>query len=98
MSRIVSIEDSKRKNKRYRVYLDDGSYYDFGLKGGNTYVDHHDKRKRENYKKRHLGNEIEKHLITHLIPSSSLMSYWILWGPSTDIMKNIDLLNKMWDE
>ena len=37
MSKIISIENSKRKNKRYRVYLDDGSYYDFGLKNGSTY-------------------------------------------------------------
>ena len=98
MTKIISIENSKRKNKRFKVTLDDGQIFHFGLKGGNTYIDHHDKQKRENYRKRHLGNEIEKHLITHLIPSSSLMSYWILWGPSTDIMKNIDILNKMWDE
>ena len=98
MPRIVSIEDSRRKTKRYRVYLEDGSHYDFGLKGGDTYIDHKNKQKRENYRKRHLGNKIEKHLISHLIPSSSLMSYWILWGPSTDIMKNINILNRMWDE
>ena len=98
MTKIISIENSARKNKRYRVYLDDGSYYDFGLKEGNTYIDHHDKQKREAYKKRHLGNETEKHLIEHLIPSPSLYAYYLLWGPSTDIMKNIDILNKMWDE
>jgi hypothetical protein len=98
MSRIVSIEDSKRKNKRYRVYLDDGSYYDFGLRGGNTYIDHHDKRKRENYRKRHLGNETEKHLIEHLIPSPSLYAYYLLWGGSTDLMTNINILNRLLDD
>ena len=98
MSRIVSIEDSKRKTKRYRVYLDDGSYYDFGLKGGNTYIDHHDKKKRDAYRKRHLGNETEKHLIESVTPSPSLFAFWLLWGDSINIMKNIDELNKLLDD
>ena len=98
MTKIISIEDSKRKKKRYKVTLDNGQIFHFGLKTGSTYIDHHDKRKKEAYRKRHLGNEIEKHLITHLIPSSSLYSYWILWGNSTDIMKNIDELNKLMDD
>ena len=40
MSKIVKIIDSPRKGKRYRVYLENNEYFDFGLDGGNTYIDH----------------------------------------------------------
>lgn len=93
---IVEIEKSKRKNKRFRVILDNGNSYDFGLDSGKTYIDHQDKDKRTNYRKRHLGNETEKKLINNLTPSPSLFSYYLLWGDYTDIMKNIIHLNNLW--
>lgn len=93
---IVEIEKSKRKNKRFRVILDTGKSYDFGLDTGETYIDHKDKNKRLNYRKRHLGNETENNLISNLIPSPSLFSYYLLWGDYTDIMKNIIFLNNLW--
>ena len=46
---IVNIEPSNIKNKRFEVTLDDGRKFNFGLKDGQTYIDHHDKVKRENY-------------------------------------------------
>jgi hypothetical protein len=98
MSRIISIEDSNRKNKRYKVTLDDGQVFHFGLLGASTYLEHHNKQKREAYRKRHLGNETEKHLIEHLIPSPSLYSYYLLWGDSTDLMTNINILNRLLDD
>ena len=93
MPRIVKIIESPRKNKRYRVYLENDDYYDFGLYGGDTYIDHHDENKRENYRKRHYAQE--KHLIDKLIPSPSLFSYYILWGDSRNISKNIKKLNSL---
>lgn len=95
--KIIKLVKSPRKNKRYRVYLENNEYFDFGLDGGNTYIDHGNKKKRDNYRKRHLGNDTEKHLIKNLIPSSALFSYYILWGDSTDINKNINILNKMFN-
>ena len=93
MYKIINLVKSPRKNKRYRVYLDDGNHYDFGLYGGDTYIDHHDENKRENYRKRHYAQE--KHLIDKLIPSPSLFSYYILWGDSRNISKNIKKLNSL---
>jgi len=93
---IVKIESSPRQHKRFRITMDNGKVFDFGLKGGSTYIDHHDKAKREAYRKRHLGNATEKKLITNLIPSASLFAYRILWGDSINIQKNIDDLNKEW--
>lgn len=90
---IVKFEASPIKIKRYRVYMDDGKHYDFGLKGGSTYIDHGDAIKRTNYLKRHMGNDNERYLIQNYIPSPALFSALILWGYSTDLDKNIKFLN-----
>jgi hypothetical protein len=94
--KIIKLINSPRKEKRYRVFLDNGEHYDFGLKNPTygTYIDHKDKVKREAYRARHMGNLSEKYLIENLIPSPSLYSYFLLWGDSTDLKKNIDNLNK----
>jgi hypothetical protein len=96
--KIVKIETSNRKNKRFKVTLDDGDVYHFGLLGASTYLEHGNKRKRDNYRKRHRGNDIERYLIETLTPSPALFSWALLWGDSTDLMKNIDKLNRLWDE
>ena len=93
--KILSIEQSPLKTKRFRVYLDNGRKYDFGLKTGQTYIDHHDKIKRINYRARHLGSEKEKPYLENLLASPALFSFHILWGPSTSIKKNIQVLNKL---
>lgn len=93
---ITKIIDSPLQFKRYRVFMDNGKHYDFGLKGGSTYIDHKDKLIRQNYLKRHLANKTEKKLIENLIPSPSLFSATLLWGKHTDINKNINELNKLW--
>ena len=93
MYKIIKLVKSPRKNKRFRVYLENNEYFDFGLDGGNTYIDHGNKKKRDNYRKRHYAQE--KNLIDSLTPSPALYSYYLLWGDSTDINKNIEKLNRM---
>lgn len=93
--KIINIESSNLKTKRFKIELDNNKKYNFGLKGGSTYLDHKDKIKRENYRRRHLGNPKEKQLIEGLTPSPALFSYYILWGDSTNINTNIRTLNKL---
>jgi hypothetical protein len=93
--KIIKLINSPRKNKRFRVYLDNGEHYDFGLDTGSSYIDHKDKEKRENYRARHMGNLSEKYLIENLIPSPALFSYWLLWGDSVLLEQNLKNLNKM---
>jgi len=90
---IESITESPLKNKRFRVVINNKKF-DFGLDTGSTYIDHHDIKKRENYRKRHLGNVREKYLIEHFLPSPALLSYYLLWGESTDLGENIIQLNR----
>jgi hypothetical protein len=74
---IELIKPSTRINKRYEITMDNNKKYNFGLKNGQTYIDHHNKIKRQNYLKRHYLNPNETHLIKNLIPSPALFSYMI---------------------
>lgn len=93
---IVDIKPSPVKYKRFRVFMDSGKTFDFGLKGGSTYIDHKDKTKRLNYIKRHYANSIERKLIDNLVPSPSLFSMFLLWGKYTNLYDNINYLNNLW--
>jgi hypothetical protein len=95
---IVSIKPSKQKNKRFEITMDNNKKYNFGLKNGKTFIDHHDEKKRKNYRLRHYANKTEFKLISNLVPSPSLFSAIILWGPYTKIIDNINYLNKLWKE
>jgi hypothetical protein len=83
---------SDKPTKRYVVVFGDKKYY-FGSPTGITYTDHGDKLKRENYRKRHLNNPLEHQLITNLVHSPALFSYYITWGDSKDIFKNLKMLS-----
>lgn len=93
---IVDIQKSPNQNKRFRVIMDSGKHYDFGLLGGSTYIDHGDEKKRDAYRARHLANAREATLNQNLTPSPSLFSMALLWGSSTSINENIKTLNARW--
>jgi len=93
--RIVEIQNSPKKDKRYRVVLDDGKFYDFGLLNGSTYIDHNDDKKRMAYIARHFTNRLEKNLIENLIPSPALFSIFLLWGRYKTLDENIKFLNSL---
>ena len=95
--KIVKLETSGKKNKRFSVILDNGEKYDFGLVDGMTYIDHFDKDLRYRYWKRHYGNKREKELIDNLIPSPALFSAMILWGQYPTIDENIKHLNDLFE-
>ena len=92
--KIIEIKERPKLTKRYRVFLVNNSFYDFGLDDGKCYLDHGDKKKRDNYLKRHMANKTEFNLITNLVPSPSLFSAYLLWNtPNLD--ENIKILNEL---
>jgi len=92
--KIVSLEKSNRKDKKYKVVMSDGKEYHFGLKGAITYVEGATKQKRDAFLARHLNNPLEKKLIENVIPSPALFSVYLLWNtPSLD--ENIKILNRL---
>jgi hypothetical protein len=51
MYKIIKLTVSPRKDKKFRVYLNDGSHYDFGQMFSQTFLNHHDVIKRDAYRK-----------------------------------------------
>ena len=78
----MELYESNRKNKRFMAIIK-GKKYHFGLKNGSTYIDHKDKKKRENYIKRHEVNEDWSKV------NSGSLSRYLLWGNSTSLETNI---------
>ncbi len=91
---IQEVIISPLKTKKYRAIMSDGSKIDFGLKGSSTFLDHHDKTKRHNYRVRHLANDREKYLIKNVIPSPALLSFYLLWNTG-NLEHNILYLNQL---
>lgn len=77
------ITQSNRKDKRYMATFDNGTKIHFGLKDGQTYIDHMDKDKRSAYLKRHAKNENWDEI------NAGSLSRWILWGDSGNVNANI---------
>lgn len=98
--RITGLQQSKTKTKRYIIHILDGGVvksFNFGLKGGETFIDHKDEAKRAAYLARHTANETEKKLIENLIPSPALFSAMLLWGKNTTLSQNVADLQKLFD-
>lgn len=94
MVKIVDISPSTRKTKKLVATLDDGSTIHFGSKYSQTYLNHLDKDKRFNYLKRHMSNPNEANLIKNNKVSPATLSARLLWGPTTSLNKNVEILNK----
>jgi hypothetical protein len=85
---------SDKPKKRFVAVINGKKIY-FGQPDANTYIDGADDTTRDNYRKRHYANKTEKYRIDNLIPSPSLLSWYILWGDSHSICKNIKYLNRL---
>jgi hypothetical protein len=82
--KFVSLEKSNKPNKKLVIkFSEPDMTIHFGSKNSSTFLDHHDKTKRSNYLKRHKVNED-----WNQVNAGSLSAY-ILWGPSTDLNKNL---------
>ena len=77
------IKASTRKGKRFMVTFNNGKIIHFGLRGGNTYIDHGDKIKRENYIKRHAVNEDFSNPY-----SAGALGRWLLWADYKTLDEN----------
>jgi hypothetical protein len=77
------IKPSTRKDKRYQATFNNGKTIHFGLRGGQTYIDHGDEQKRRNYIKRHAINEDFNNAY-----SASALSRFLLWGDYKTLDEN----------
>lgn len=83
--RFESIKQSTRKNKKLMItFSNPKKTIHFGSKNSKTFLDHNDKKKRENYILRHQVNENWNDPVT-----AGTLSFYLLWGSSTDLNTNL---------
>jgi hypothetical protein len=96
--RLLDVKPSTAKGKKYMAIFCPcdgpskckGKRVHFGSSTSQTYLDHHDKTKRENYLKRHSKNS--ENWNNPATPGA--LSRWLLWGDSTSLMMNIKEFKK----
>jgi len=86
----MEILNSNRKDKRFVAVFGDGVKIHFGLKNGNTYIDHGDMKKRDAYLARHSKNNED----WDNPRTAGSLSRWILWGQHKNINSNISFFKK----
>ena len=84
MVKLLKVVPSTNFTKKYDAHFSDGTKTSFGDATAETYLDHHDKVKRDAYRKRH-----KKDLDTQDATRSGYLSYWLSWGDSTSLRTNI---------
>lgn len=103
---IKKIVPSPRKNKRFVAVVEDLKNkitklihfgFKLGRRVGKTFLDGASEDDRENYRLRHW-TEKERPLIEGLIPSPSLFSWYLLWGPSNSLSYNVEYLNRLFQK
>ena len=87
------IKASTRKGKRFMAIFNNGTIKHFGLKGGNTFIDHGDEIKKQNYLKRHAKNEDWNNPYT-----AGSLSKYLLWGNHKTLDANHQEYMKKFDK
>ncbi len=89
---IINIEDCPLRNRRFRIFLLDGTKYDVGTKKGEYYIDHGNKELRRTYYTN--LNKKALRICSKLQSGALLYETFILNGATTDIIKNINFYNR----
>ena len=88
MTKLLKVVKSPKSGKKWRAVFKSESgrekSVDFGAAGMEDYTQHHDKERRRLYRERH-----RKDLTTDDPTRAGYLSYYILWGDSTDVGTNI---------
>jgi len=88
--KLVSITRSNMKGKKWKaVFTDPKKTTHFGDSSAQDYTQHHDKERRRLYRDRH-----RKDLKTNDPSRAGYLSFFILWGDSTSMQKNIATYKK----
>ena len=89
----MKVIKSNKKNKRFTAVFKDGTEIHFGQSNPKhgTYLDHKDKTKRMNYRKRHSVNEKQFY---NNPKKPATLSRFILWGDETNLSDAVDKYNK----
>lgn len=89
---VINVENSPIRNKVYRVYLINGDHIDIGDMKTFYFVNHGNKKKRENYFNSLTSRDIK--VIQSLKPTQLLYEFFLLNGYSKNIINNINFFNQ----
>jgi hypothetical protein len=90
--KLLEIQPSTTATKKWTAVFSDGTKtrrVSFGAKGMDDYTLKHDKEQRERYRTRHA-----KDLQRGTPFSPGYLSYYLLWGDSTDLQTNVRAYRK----
>ena len=90
--KLLEIQAAKAPTKKWTAVFNNGTTtrrVSFGAKGMDDYTLKHDKEQRERYRARHA-----KDLQRGTPMSPGYLSYYILWGDSTDLQTNVRAYKK----
>ena len=94
--KLLRLEKSSHPDKKYMATFETDSgrtkTTHFGAAGMDDYTLTHDKEQRERYRQRH-----EKDLRTGDPTRAGFLSYWILWGPTTSVVKNLESFKRKYN-
>lgn len=94
MTRIVQIKEAPANSKHKWVahFTDPDKKTPFGARGFQDYTQHKDPERRRLYRERH-----HKDLATRDPTRAGFLSYYLLWGDSTDIQENLRRYKKVFN-
>ena len=90
--KLLEVQASTTATKKWTAVFSDGTKtrrVSFGAKGMDDYTLKHDKEQRERYRARHA-----KDLQRGTPMSPGYLSYYLLWGDSTDLQTNVRAYRK----
>ena len=94
--KLLRLEKSSKPDKKYMAVFESDSGREktthFGAAGMDDYTLTGSKEQRERYRQRH-----EKDLQTGDPTRAGFLSYWILWGPTTSVAKNLEAYKRKYN-
>jgi hypothetical protein len=90
--KLLRVINARNPAKKWRAEFSDGKAVEFGQAGAPDYTLSKDKAQRDRYRTRHKVD-----LMTEDPRRAGFLSYYILWGDSTDMGRNIASYKRMFD-
>jgi len=87
--KLLRLTEPRNSSKKFRAEFSDGKGVEFGQAGADDYTITKDKAQRDRYRARHKVD-----LLVDNPVSPAFLSWYLLWGESTSLAKNIATYKK----
>lgn len=84
MVKLLKVVEARNPAKKWRAEFSDGKGVEFGQAGADDYTITKDKAQRDRYRARHKVD-----LMVDNPVSPAFLSWYLLWGESTSLARNI---------